>query len=103
MDQPITMVMGEYLGDPTLNANTNSFLYALGSTGWGGYIFDVLLVCAVFNFMDRLYIGRRDPALLWLGFLFSLLLVEQSSKTALVSSGIALAVLLSLFGRYPVR
>ena len=103
LDQPITMVMGEYLGDPTLNANTNSFLYALGSTGWGGYIFDVLLVCAVFNFMDRLYIGRRDPALLWLGFLFSLLLVEQSSKTALVSSGIALAVLLSLFGRYPVR
>lgn len=102
-DQPITMVMGEYLGDPTLNANTNSFIYALGTAGGVGYVFDILLVCAVFSFMDRLYIARRDPALLWLGFLFSLLLVEQSSKTVLVSSGIAMAVLLSLFGRYKIR
>lgn len=103
IDQPVTMVMGEYLGDPTLNANTNSFIYALGAGGVGGYVLDILLVCAVFNFMDRLYIERSDPALLWLGFLYSLLLVEQSSKTALVSSGIALVVLISFFGRYRVR
>ncbi len=103
VDQPVTMVMGEYLGDPALNANTNSFIYALGSGGVGGYVLDILLVCAVFNFMDRLYIERSDPAMLWLGFLFSLLLVEQSSKTALVSSGIALVLLISFFGRYRVR
>lgn len=103
IDQPVTMVMGEYLGDPTLNANTNSFIYALGSGGGGGDVLDVLLVCAVFNFMDRLYIERSDPALLWLGFLYSLLFVEQSSKTALVSSGIAFVVLISFFGRYRVR
>lgn len=98
-DQPITMLMGEYLGDLTLNANTNTFLYAFGAIGLYGYFIDVLFVCTVFAFIDRLYFQRRDPALMWIGFLFSLLLVEQSSKTVFVSSGFALSLLLLFFQR----
>jgi len=97
--QPISMLMGEYLGDPTLNANTNSFLYAFGSLGLYGYLLDVFLVSFVFFVVDRLYVDRKDPALMWVGFLFSILLVEQSSTTVLVSSGVAASLLLIILKR----
>ena len=93
-NQQVSLFIGEYLGDPTLNANTNTFIYAFGSFGLYGYMLDIALVCVVFWFIDHLYLQRRDPALVWTGFLFSLLLVEQSSKTVLVSSGIALCLVL---------
>jgi hypothetical protein len=96
--EPITMEMGAYLGDPTMNANTNSFFYALGSWGVKGYILDILLVCSVLWVTDALYRTRQNPALLWVGFLFSLLLIEQSSKTVLISSGVALSILLLFLG-----
>jgi hypothetical protein len=93
-DLPITMYVGNHLGDPTLNANTNTFLYALLGNGFGAYFFHILIVALVLWYCDLKYMECRNGIWMWIAFLFSLLVIEQSVTTVLLSSGIALLILI---------
>ncbi len=98
--EPITFVVGErFLGDPGLNANTNTFLYALADGGVVLYGATVLLVLIVFLALDAAYRSRGSPVLLYLGFLYAILLTEQAATIALVSSGIGVLIMFFLFSR----
>jgi hypothetical protein len=94
---PISMYVGDYLGDPTLNANTNTFLYALLGNGFSAYFFHVLIVSLVLWCCNLKYIECRNGIWMWIAFLFSLLVIEQSVTTVLLSSGIALLIIFFSF------
>lgn len=92
----ISMYVGEdFLGLQGANANTNTFLYFLASYGAFGYIFVILLVGMVFSFLDSLRF--RNQIFVLISMLYSLLLLEQSATTALVSSGIGFLSILYFF------
>lgn len=96
--EPITFIVGEtFLGAPGLNANTNTFLYALAGGGIVGFGATVLLVVMVFCSLDAVYRSKKNPILLYLGFLYGVLLMEQAATTALVSSGIGLLIVFFFF------
>lgn len=96
--EPITFLIGEgFLGFPGMNANTNAFTYQLAAGGIPMYALTVLLVACVFALLDATYACRRNPALVYLGFSYAILLTEQAATTALVSSGIGMLVLLVVF------
>lgn len=94
---PVTMFVGDYLGDPTLNANTNTFVYALAGGGLGLYIFHAFLTMFVLRVIDYLYAGSANNVWFWIALIFSLLVVEQSVTTVLVSSGIGTLVAVFAF------
>lgn len=96
--QPITFLVGEvFLGFPGLNANTNAFIYQLAAGGIPMYALTILLVASVFALLDANYKCTRNPALVYLGFSYSILLTEQAATTALVSSGIGALIMLVTF------
>ncbi|KFX70337.1 hypothetical protein TMS3_0112750 [Pseudomonas taeanensis MS-3] len=95
---PITFLVGEgFLGFPGLNANTNAFIYQLAAGGIPMYALTILLVACVFALLDATYACRQNPALVYLGFSYAILLTEQAATTALVSSGIGMLVMLVVF------
>jgi hypothetical protein len=103
-DETITFVVGEwFLGFPGLNANTNAFLYQLAIGGIPMYILTILLVAFVFALLDSAYTAKRQSVLLYLGFSYSILIIEQAATTALVSSGIGLLIVLAVFSRAEIR
>lgn len=92
----ITFFVGEwYLGAKGANANTNAFVYALASGGLPAYLFTVLVVVVVFSYLDAVFRSRNNPGMLFAGFLYAILLVEQAATTALVSSGVAAVIVLT--------
>ncbi|WP_312301295.1 hypothetical protein [Stutzerimonas nitrititolerans] len=96
--EPITFLVGErFLGFPGLNANTNAFIYQLAAGGIPMYVLTVLLVAFIFSLLDAAYKCRGNPALVYLGFSYAILLTEQAATTALVSSGIGILVILVIF------
>lgn len=96
--ESITFLVGEsFLRMPKLNANTNTFIYQLASGGIPMYALTVGLVAAVFAVLDSAYKSRNNAALMYLGFVYSILLAEQAATTALVSSGMGLLILLNVF------
>lgn len=98
--EPITFVIGEwFLGFPGLNANTNAFLYQLAAGGIPMYALTTVLVASVFAILDSAYATKGEPALLYLGFSYSILITEQAATTAIVSSGLGLLILLTIFSR----
>ncbi|WP_405120535.1 hypothetical protein [Pseudomonas leptonychotis] len=96
--EPISMIVGEvFLGFPDLNANTNAFIYQLAAGGIPLYVLTILLVSFVYAVLDATYKCRRNPALIFLGFSYAILLTEQAATTALVSSGIGTLIFLAVF------
>lgn len=96
--EPITFVVGEvFLDSPGLNANTNAFLYQLAANGIFSYLATIILVAFVFNILNSAYAAKRQPAMLYLGFLYAILLTEQAATTALVSSGVGFLIILLVF------
>lgn len=93
----ITFFVGEwYLGTKGTNANTNAFVYALASGGIPAYLFTILVVTVVFSYLDAVYRSRNSrPGMLFAGFLYAILLVEQAATTALLSSGVAAVIVLA--------
>lgn len=93
---PASLYVGQiYLGKNGLNANTNTFLYYLIQGGWLGYIFSILGVFVVFSLLnDRRF---KSDIGVFLGLVWSLLLLEQSFTTALLSSGVAGLIILFMF------
>ncbi|MEE1867169.1 hypothetical protein [Pseudomonas auratipiscis] len=99
-NEPVTMVVGqEFLGLPGLNANTNAFVYQLASGGFLMYVLTVALVAFVFAMLDSVYSSNRNPALIYIGFSYAILLTEQAATTALVSSGLGVLIMLLIFSR----
>jgi len=96
--EPISMIVGEvFLDFPGLNANTNAFVYQLAADGVVGYALTIVLVFGVYMLLDATYARKHNPALLYLGFAYAILLVEQAATTALVSSGIGLLIAIVIF------
>lgn len=90
----VTYLVGQlYFNDPESNANTNTFVYQLAANGLVGYLAVIILVTVVFVLLNSLYKQKNDPTFLYLGFIFSVLLVEQNATTALVSSGIGFFII----------
>lgn len=89
----ISMYVGEnVIGVPGENANTNTFLYFLTQSGIPGYVFVICLVGFFLCLLNSLRAGNKLFVLFSL--LYSMLILEQSATTALLSSGIGL---LSMF------
>lgn len=98
--KPISFVVGEdYLGFEGLNANTNAFMYALGSGGVVLYLLTIFLVSAVFFILDSAYVRKNNPIFIYIGFSYSVLIIEQAATTALLSSGIGLLIGLMVCAR----
>ena len=95
--------IGEYyFGNPDTNANTNAFLYAFSLNGILGYLFAAFFVMVALTVFDALYRASKNPAYLFLGFIYGLLLVEQAYSTAIVSSGVGLLFILIFLEKYEI-
>ena len=98
----ITFFVGEYIfGYDQMNANTNAFIYELTSNGVGAFAFTITLVTTFFFLLNSIYKKTKDPALLYIGFLYSILIVEQSATTALLTSGVGLLLFLNYSTKRP--
>jgi len=96
-----TYYIGEkYMGNLDSNVNTNAFLYAFLTNGLLGYIFAVFFVSVFLIVVDRLYRSTQNPIYLLIGFIYGVLVTEQAFTTAMVSSGVGLLFLLTLFEKY---
>ena len=94
----ISMYIGEdFLGLDGLNANTNTFIYFLGQYGVFGYVFSIILVGILLSLFN--FIGLKRKVLVFISVLYSILILEQSATTALVSSGILLITLSYYFSK----
>lgn len=96
--KPISFIVGDvYSGQSGTNANSNSFFYALGEYGFIGYLLNIIFIIIIYFVLDCQYKNTRNKSYLFLGMLFGVLLLEQFYATALVSSGVAVLLLLVLF------
>ncbi|WP_447774276.1 hypothetical protein [Aeromonas veronii] len=97
-DIPISFVIGEqFMGMVGLNANTNAFVVAFSSGGLLLYGFICLILLLYYRIVDKVYKNRKSLSMLFCGFIFGILLIEQSATTVLLSSGVIFVLLLSLF------
>lgn len=88
--------IGEYfMGSDESNANTNAFFYQFAAKGVIGYIYALVLVPLILVIFDRLYRSSRNPSYIFLGFLYGLLVVEQSYTAAILSSGVGVLLVLT--------
>lgn len=86
-----------YYNSDIANVNTNAFVDSLAARGLPGLFLTVCLVCVVTTWADAMYRSAKNPAFMYIGFMYALLLTEQAATTALISSGIGtLAVILSV-------
>lgn len=100
-DQYITYRIGEtYYKDPSLNANTISFLQELGQRGILGYFFNVFFLVFFFSLLQYLYKVYKHKIWMAIASNYALLLLEQSYSIAFVSSGIGLITILLLIFSY---
>jgi hypothetical protein len=91
-----TYYIGEhFMNSDESNANTNAFLYQFTARGLIGYIYALILAPLFLLVLDRLYRSSRNPSYLFLGFLYGLLLLEQSYTVALLSSGVGVLFVLT--------
>lgn len=93
---PASIYMGEiFLSSEGLNANTNTFLYYLIQYGLAGYLFSCTLVSLCLVWFDSM--RHHSEAYIFLAFLFSMLVIEQSVTTVLLSSGIGVILFFYYF------
>lgn len=92
----VTYLIGELFYSAETNANTNALVHALASGGLFSYLAISIVLCIYYVFIDALYLYSLNPALLFIGYVYSILLTEQAATTAAVSSGIAFLTMLLL-------
>ena len=96
-----TFYIGEsYQGNPDSNANTNAFLHAFIKNGIIGYLVAIFFVSIFLVLLDRLYRSTKNPAYMLIGFVYAYLVIEQAFTTALLSSGVGLLFILTLFEKF---
>ncbi len=97
-EKPISFVIGEeYMGMEGLNANSNTFISSFTSGGIYLYGLVCFIVVSFFVFLDAVYRGNKNPNIMFCGFIYSFLLIEQNATTALISSGVFFVLLITLF------
>jgi hypothetical protein len=87
---PTFLIGALFFGNVQDNVNTNAFIYALAAGGFPAYVATIAFVGGLLKAFDALYAASSNAGYLYLGFLFSILVTEQSATTALVSSGVGL-------------
>jgi hypothetical protein len=92
----VTYLIGEMFYSSETNANTNALIHALASGGLFSYLAISVVLCIYYVCIDALYLYSLNPALLFIGYVYSILLTEQAATTAAVSSGIAFLTMLLL-------
>jgi hypothetical protein len=92
--QGVAYLVGSIYYTNESNANTNALVYSLASGGLPGYIAITFLVAFFYIFLDNIYSKTRSSSLVYIGFFYGLLIVEQAAPTALVSSGFAFLTIL---------
>lgn len=96
-----TFYVGErYFGNPSANVNTNAFLYAFAANGLLGYFLSIIFVSVFLVALDRLYTSTQNPTYVLIGFVYGILITEQSFSTAFVSSGVGLLFLLTFLEKF---
>ena len=95
--QPSYYIGEHFGGSAQSNSNTNAFLASLMLGGIWGYVIAVAFVSLVLCVYDRLWKASQNPAYLFLGYMYSALLIEQAYSVAMISSGIMLLTLLVMF------
>lgn len=100
--KPASMYVGEVvLGQPGTNANTNTFLYLLAQHGIGGYVLAITVVSGVLASLNSLRF--KSEVFIFLSLMYSVLILEQSATTALLSSGIGVLTVCFYFSRPAAR
>lgn len=98
----ISMYVGEYfLGSPDINANTNTFLYFFAQHGFFGYLFVIFFVGCFLSFLNSLRF--KNKIFIIISIMYSILILEQSASTALVSSGIGLLIMIFYISKKSVN
>ncbi|MEZ6970146.1 hypothetical protein ACB040_12850 [Aeromonas sp. S11(2024)] len=96
-EKPVSLLIGEdFMGREGLNANTNTYVYAFISDGLFSYFFVCLVVAMTFVIMDLRFKARKSPEMVYCGFIFGILLLEQYVGTVFLSSGFFVVLLVSL-------
>lgn len=97
-EKPISFIIGEdYMGLDGLNANSNTFISSFIAGGVFSYLMTFTIVVLFFSYLDAVYRGSRSPNMMFCGFIYALLLVEQNATTALISSGVFFVLLVTSF------
>lgn len=93
---PEFFVGANYMGNELTNANTNAYLHQAALGGAPGYLLVVGLTALFMLVLDMMYMRGRHAEGFALSAMIGILLIEQGFMTAMVSSGVALCLLLSL-------
>jgi hypothetical protein len=92
----VTYLIGEMFYSSETNANTNALIYALAAGGLFYYVAISIVLSIYYICIDALYLYSFNPALLFIGYVYGILLTEQAATTAAVSSGIAFLTMILL-------
>lgn len=99
---PEFYVGANYMGNELTNANTNAYLHQAVLSGVLGYLLVVGLTALLMLLLDIMYLRGRRVEGFALSAMTGTLLIEQAFGTTMVSSGVALCLLLALvFSRDP--
>lgn len=94
-DIPVTYLVGNVIYEiENNNANTIGFVHAYGSGGLWRYFVAVAMAGAYFFVLNSVYARTGNPLSLIAGFLFAVIMIEQSVFTAMLSSGMAVLLLI---------
>jgi len=93
----VTYLIGELYYTEDSNVNTSAFLVSLANNGIFGCLFIVFVVMVFFGAIDNIYRLTKNPGFIYIGFFYSIIILEQAATTALLSSGFALIFLVLFF------
>lgn len=93
---PEFYVGANYMGNELTNANTNAYLHQAALGGALGYLLVVGLTALFMLVLDMMYLRGRRVEGFALSAMTGILLIEQALMTTMVSSGVALCLLLAL-------
>lgn len=93
----VTYLIGELYYTKESNASTSAFMVSLANDGIFSLLFIVFLLIIFYGAVDNVYRLTKNSGLIYVGFFYSLIIVEQAATTALLSSGFALIFLVLFF------
>ena len=96
----VTYFVGtEYLNNEIVNANTNTYSYYFLKLGFLGYLLNIFFITSFYIVLDSLYKKNQNPIIIFVSCLFAILICEKSFTASLISSGLFLFVILSVFSK----
>lgn len=96
----VTYFIGtDYLNNEMINANTNTYLYYFLKLGFIGYLLNIIFITSFYISLDSLYKRSKNPIIIFVSCLFAILICEKSFTASLISSGLFLFVILTVFSK----